>query len=71
MSVSRGAGATRRFVSPGERLLKNSDNSSPGSGPHLNVCIHTLSCIALTRGVVKIIQTDPDSFFFLSVWDTF
>lgn len=25
------------------------------------------SCIALTRGVVKIIQTDPDSFFSLGL----
>lgn len=66
MSVNRGATFRRRR----ERLLKNSDNTSPGCGLHLNVCIHTLSCIALTRGVVKIIQTDPDSFF-LSVWDTF
>lgn len=61
----RSAGARR--VSLVRRPVKNSDNTSSCVGPHLNVCIHTLWCIALTRGVVKIIQTDPDSFFsFLS-----
>lgn len=66
----RSAGARR--ISLARRLLKNSDNTSSCVGLHLNVCIHTLWCIALTRGVVKIIQTDPDFFFsFFQVWDTF
>lgn len=64
MRETKNIGQPRAQLSSSRRLLKNSDNTSPGCGVHLNVCIHTLSCIALTRGVVKIIQTDPDSFFF-------
>lgn len=36
--------ARRRLVSLRDtaKPLKNSDNTSPGGGAHLNVCIHTL-----------------------------
>lgn len=33
-----GLGSSRGTAKP----LKNSDNTSPGGGAHLNVCIHTL-----------------------------
>lgn len=35
-------GSPSRFAAPRAKPLKNSDNTSPGSGAHLNVCIHTL-----------------------------
>lgn len=55
---------------PRAKPLKNSDNTSPGSGAHLNVCIHTL-VYRFDERCGQNYSNWPGLFFLLSVWDTF